>query len=97
MRKTPLVKTEGFISLVKSPGMLEGPLAEKTIGEIHLEIFVKVGMRNRFDPEKHPKLLREAADRRPRNAPNPCLVPLDEDEHGNAYVYGRVTVKGGHA
>lgn len=77
-----------------TPGVLEGPLAEITIGEVHLEIFVKQGFRNRFNHKKHPKLLREAAERRPRGAPNPCLVPLDEDEHGNAFVYGRVTVKG---
>lgn len=74
-------------------GILEGPLAEVTIGEVKLEIYARGGHRNRFDPKRHPKLLREAADRRPPDAPNPCLVPLDEEEEGGPFVYGRVTIK----
>ena len=93
--KSLIMNKDGRFSLLKSPGALEGPLVETTIGEVHLEIFVHVGMRNRFDHKKHPRLLRQAAERRPKNAPNPCLVPLDEDEHGNAHVYGRITVQGG--
>lgn len=86
-----------MLLLDQSPGILEGPLVETTIGEVHLEIFVRPGCRNRFDPKRHPKLLREAADRRPPNAPNPCLVPLDDGEEGGPYVYGRVNVKGDHS
>ena len=77
-----------------APGALEGPLAERSFGEVHIDLWAKVGHRNRFDPKVHPRRAREAAERRPENPPNPCLVPLDEETmvEGGPFIYARVTV-----
>ena len=77
-----------------APGALEGPLAERSFGEVKIEIWAKVGHRQRFDPRVHPRRAREAADKRPETAPNPCLVPLDEETQteGGPFIYARVFV-----
>lgn len=73
-------------------GILEGPFAEITIGECHLEIFTRPNRRAHIDTARHGKLLRQAAEAWTTDHPNPCLVALDEaDEHGGPYVYGRIT------
>jgi len=86
------------ISLLKGPGVLEGPYAEITIGERHLELFTKPGCKDRLDGRVHGKLLRHAAEQWTPGNPNPCLVPLDAgDENGGPYGWGRITVNEGNA
>lgn len=79
--------------LAASPGILEGPYAEITIGERHLEIYTRPGQSHRIDGKVHGKLLRQAAEQWTPDKPNPCLVPLDgPDEHGKSFVWGKITV-----
>ena len=76
--------------------ILEGPYSELRIGEVLIEIFTRQGSRKRIDPKRHGKLAREAADRRPALAPNPCLVPLDPESaaEGGPFVFAKVTLLG---
>lgn len=83
-----------FIHYLASPGVLEGPYAEKKIGEVLIEIFTRVGQKSRIDGKVHGKRAREAAEQRPMHAPNPALIALDtenESEPGGPFVFARVT------
>lgn len=82
-----------FIHYVAAPGVLEGPYASLQIGEVLIEIFTRAGQKARISRE-HGKRAREAAEQRPLHASNPCLIPLDtenEGEAGGPFVFARVT------
>ena len=76
--------------------ILEGPYSEIKIGEVLIGIYTRRGKKNRIDPKRHGKLAREAAERRPAHAPNPCLVPLDPESaaEGGPFVFAKVTILG---
>lgn len=87
--------TDALPPLLRRPAVLEGPYAEITIGERHLEIYVRPGCANQID-KAHGRKLREAAERWMPGNPNPCLTPLDEaDEAGFNNVWGKITINGG--
>jgi hypothetical protein len=82
-----------FVHYVAAPGILEGPYATLVIGEVTIEIFVRLGQKARI-ARHHGIRAREAAEQRPAHASNPCLVPLDienEGDEGGPFVFARVT------
>lgn len=85
-----------FTHYVAAPGVLEGPYNELRLGEIHIEIFTRLGAKHMI-ARCHGIRAREAAEMRPPTAPNPCLVALDwenEDMPGGPFVFARVTDSG---
>lgn len=72
--------------------MLAGPYGEIKIGEVTISIWAKPGHANRIDGKRHGKMARHAADMRPADAPNPCIIPLDPETatEGGPFVYAHV-------
>lgn len=86
------------IVIAAAPGVLAGPYASFTQGEVTIEIWTRVGCKDRIDGKRHGKLARRAAEWRMPHHPNPCLVALDEpDENHRNHVFAKITVKGGNA
>lgn len=82
-----------FTHYQAGPGVLEGPYAELTLGEVKIEIFARRDSK-RYIARHHGIRAREAAEMRPAHAPNPALVALDwenEDLPGGPFVFARVT------
>jgi hypothetical protein len=71
--------------------ILEGPYQERTIGEIVIELYCKPGHRDKIDLKHWNRALR-AAGGIPKDAPNPCLVPLDNERspEGGPWVFARI-------
>lgn len=86
-------KPPSSIVYIAAPGVLEGPYAALRIGEVHIEIFTRVGHSNRIS-RHHGKLAREGAEQHQAHHPNPSLIPLDMEnagEPGGPFVFARVT------
>lgn len=75
---------------------LTGPAARKSFRDgvanyTHtIEVWTLRGQEDRWhrgDQVNFRKLAIEAYDKRPADAPNPALVPLDADEEGGPFVY----------
>lgn len=85
--------------ILPQPGMmLEGPLVSHEFfdgakhSKVLFEVWVKLGHRKHFDPRRHPKMVSSAYDLMQPETANPCLVPLDPDEEGGPFVYGKITI-----
>lgn len=82
------------MTIINPPGntTLAGPYGQIIIGEVTISIWCKPGHTNRIDGKRHGKMAREAADMRPPDAPNPCIIPLDPETEpeGGPFVYAHV-------
>lgn len=87
-----------FMPTAPFVGVLEGPIGEKDFGAFKIVLWTKRGRRAHFDPKRHGKVAREAAEQAleivgPMTPiPNPCLVALDSGETDDGpHVYAHIT------
>jgi len=87
---------EGKIERTAAMLKLTGPVARKSFDGYAIEIWTVQGQEDRWnkgDKARFRRMALEAYEKRPASAPNPALVPLDEEEEGGPFVYALIKLE----